>query len=145
MNPLIAVGLAFVGVLVFSRFATADTATRLKFVLDGISFRANSILQIQVNVTIKIQNPTSNGFTIYSLAGDLFVDDYHIGNISNFTATTIPANSATPYTVTLLIDTLSLPSTVLDIIQNFSGITVRIDAMANVDDLELPVQIQKGF
>lgn len=145
MNPLLAVGLLFAGVLVFSRFATADTATRLKFVLKSINFNNNGLLQIQINITIGIQNPTSNGFTIHSLAGDLYVNDYHFGNISNFTPTTIPANSETPYTISLLLDTLSLPGTILDIIRDFRGIIVRVDAQANVDDLNLPVQIKKSF
>lgn len=145
MNPLVAVGLAFVGVLVFSRFATADTATRLKFVLRSASFNNNGLLQLQINIVIGIQNPTSNGFTIHSLAGELFVNDTYIGNLSNFTATTIPANTETPYTITLLLDTLSVAPAILKLIQNFQGITVRVDALANVDDLELPVQLTKAF
>lgn len=145
MNPLLAVCLLFVGVLVVSRFSTADTATRLKYVLDSVGFSAHGILQLQVNVTIRIQNPTPNAFTIYALAGDLFVNDYRIGNISNFTPTTIAAHSETPYTIGLLIDTLSMPSTVTDLIQNFKGIKVLLNADVNVDNLTVPIQLEKNF
>lgn len=142
MNPLIAVALVGAGVILLSRLGTAGAADRLKYVFQKISAEFKDVLTVQINVDISIQNPTSTSFTIKSFAGDLFVNNYYIGNVSNFTATRITGNTQTTYRVAIQVSTLSLPAPVISMLQNFSGITAKVDGTINVDDLGVPLTLE---
>lgn len=145
MNPLIAVGLALIGLYVLSGVTTAGTAERLKYTFKSISFDTQGVFNIRINVTIGIQNPTGNGFSIQSFVGDLFVNDYNIGNISNFTPTVISANSETPYTISLLVNVFGLPAAIASLIQNFTGFRAVLDGTLTVDGLSIPLNLSKNF
>lgn len=146
MNPLLAVGLVGAAIVLFNRLGTAGTASRLKYVVQKISVEFKSALTLQVNIDIGIQNPTSNHFVINSFAGDLFVNDYYIGNVSNFTATQIEGNAQTPYRVAVLLSTFTIPGPILSALQNFTGITAKLDGTINVDNLSVPITLEyKGL
>lgn len=142
MNPLLTITLIGAGVILLSRLGTAGAADRLKFVFQKISAEFKDALSIQINVDIVIQNPTSTSFIIKSFAGDLFVNDYYIGNVSNFTATQIKGNTQTTYRVAIQVSTLSLPAPVISILQNFTGLTAKLDGTINVDDLGVPLTLE---
>ena len=142
MNPLLTITLIGAGVILLSRLGTAGAADRLKFVFQKISAEFKDALSIQINVDIAIQNPTSTSFIIKSFAGDLFVNDYYIGNVSNFTATQITGNTQTTYRVAIQVSTLSLPAPVISILQNFTGLTAKLDGTINVDDLGVPLTLE---
>lgn len=142
MNPLLTITLIGAGVILLSRLGTAGAADRLKFVFQKISAEFKDALSIQINVDIVIQNPTSTSFIIKSFAGDLFVNDYYIGNVSNFTATQIQGNTQTTYRVAIQVSTLSLPAPVISILQNFTGLTAKLDGTINVDDLGVPLTLE---
>lgn len=142
MNPFIAVALVGAGVILLSRLGTAGAADRLKYVFQKISAEFKDALTVQINVDIAIQNPTSTSFTIKSFAGDLSVNGFYIGNVSNFTATRITGNTQTTYRVAIQVSTLSLPAPIVSMFQNFSGITAKLDGTINVDDLGVPLTLE---
>lgn len=141
MNPLIAIALVGAGVIVFGKLQAAGTANRLNYVFKRITADFQSAWIVQVNVDIEIQNPTSNSFVIKSMSGNLYLNDQYIGNASNFTATQIAGNAATNYRISVQLNTLSMPATVLSFIDNFSGVTAKIDGTINVDDLAVPITL----
>ncbi len=145
MNPLLAIGLIGAGVIVLSKLQTKDTADRLHFILNKISADFQTAFTVQVNIDIGIQNATSSSFVIKSMSGDLYVNDHYVGNVSNFTATQIAANSETAYRVSVQLNTLSLPTSILSLIKNFSGVTVKIDSTINVDDIPVNKTLEKVF
>lgn len=142
MNPLIAIGLIGAGVILFNRLSTAGAADRLNYVLQQISVEFKDALSIQINADIGIQNPTSTTFTIKSFSGNLLINNFYIGNVSNFTATQILGNTQTSYRVAIQISTLALPGSVLSILQNYSGLTAKLDGTINVDDLAVPLTLE---
>lgn len=142
MNPLLTITLIGASVILLSRLGTAGAADRLKFVFQKISAEFKDALSLQINVDIAIQNPTSTSFVIKSFAGDLFVNNYYIGNVSNFTATQIQGNTQTTYRVAIQVSTLSLPAPVISILQNFTGLTAKLDGTINVDDLGVPLTLE---
>jgi LEA14-like dessication related protein len=146
MNPLIGLLIVGAGVIILNRLSTAGTAASLHYIFDGVTAKFKDAFNIQVNVNIGIQNPTSNHFTIQSLAGDLYINDYYIGNVSNFTATLIAPNAQTPYTAAIMLSTFSLPQAVVDILQNLTNFTARLEANINVDNLSVPIKLErKGY
>lgn len=144
MNPLLLVGLAVAGLLLLSRASTAGAVTRLNYVLTSIKPEFKGVFTIQIDVVIQIQNPTSTGFTIYSLSGNLSLNGYSLGNVSNFTPTYIAPNSAIDYTIALQIPTFNVPGTLINILQQFQGITADLDATVNVDNLTVPIHLTYG-
>jgi len=145
MNPLIAVGLALIGLYVLSGVTTAGTAERLKYTFKSIAFDTQGIFNVRINLTIGIQNPTGNSFSIDSFVGDLLVNDYNIGNVSNFTPTVIAANAETPYTISVLVNVFGLPAGIAAMIQNFTGFHAVLDGTLNVDGLSIPLNLSKAF
>jgi LEA14-like dessication related protein len=141
MNPLLAIGLIGAGLIVFNRLQTAGSAERLKYVFKNIKAEFQSAFVVQVNIDIEIQNPTSNSFVIQSMAGDLSLNGQYLGNVSNFTATQITGNSATPYRVSVQLSTLSMSANLVSLLTNFSGVTAKIDGTINVDNLGVPIML----
>jgi LEA14-like dessication related protein len=141
MNPVIVIGLVIAGLLVFARASTAGAASQLNYVIDSVKVDFRGIFKVQVDVIIGIQNPTSTGFTVNSLSGNISINGYSFGNVSNFTSTYITPNSQTLYTVTLQVPTVNIPGAVLTVLQDFKGIRVDLDATVNVDSLTVPLQL----
>lgn len=138
INPLIPIALGGAALLVFNRLQTASVAPRLNYVIKGLSADFK-VLSVQINVDIGIQNPTSTSVIIKSFTGNLYLNTFYLGNVSNMTATEIAANSQTTYRVAILINTLSLPGPVLTMLQNYSGIDVKLDGTINVDNIVVPL------
>lgn len=141
MNPFLVIGLVGAGVYIFSRLETVGAASRLNYVFKSIGVEFKSAWLVQINIDIDIQNPTSTSFTINSMTGNLSLNDNFIGNLSNFTATEIKGNTQTAYRIALQLNTLSLPSTILDMFNNFSGITAKVTGTVNVDNLNVPIEL----
>lgn len=142
MNPYIIVALVGGGILLFNRLGTASAASRLNYVFDGISWEFKTALTVQINIDLGVQNPTSNSFVIKSFSGNLYLNDYYIGNVSNFTATTIAANAQTEYRVAVQLSTLSLPSAIVDLFKNFTHLNGKLQGTVNVDNLSVPVNLE---
>jgi hypothetical protein len=92
---------------------------------------------------IKIQNTSNQSFNFYAIAGNVYANNYLIGNISGFTPYTIPKRSQAVVYVKLKFYPLGI---VNDIIQaattnNFSQ-EIEIEAMANVDNLQIPIKLK---
>ena len=89
-----------------------------------------------------IQNPSSQKFTIRSLAGNFTANGFRIGNVSSFTPISVNANSQTVYLLTVR---LSLLGVVQDIINalNGNGIkqNVTFNAWVNVDNYSVPINM----
>lgn len=141
MNPFLIIAAVGAGIIVLNKLQTGSAASNLKYVFDKIDVKF-MVLNIQISVDIKVQNPSSSSFIIKSFAGDLFVNDYYIGNVSNFTATEIQGNSETIYRVAIQVSTLALPGAILSILQNFTGITAKLSGTINVDNLAVPINLR---
>ena len=92
--------------------------------------------------TIQVQNTSSTAITINSFAGNISCNNQLIGNVYNFTPTTIPARSSVSLPVTAQ---LAVTSIVNDIIAAFQASnTTQVLTLAgtvNASGLNVPVSL----
>jgi hypothetical protein len=131
------------GAFVLSKMATANVASRLNFVLGGISTSFSGINPI-VTVNLIVQNPTSGSFTVNSIVGNVLVNGALIGNISMFTPVQIPANGQVPLPLNILLNPVQVLTDVLNLLAGTAGsqVVVIVQGTANVDNLTIPIAIQ---
>lgn len=105
-----------------------------KFYLDGI----NPVLELSLGV----QNTSNQSFTINSLAGDLYLSNTYLGNVSLFSPAIIRPNSETLITVKAR---LVLVAAAVNLYNAFKSKTFKgslvMDSTANIDRLQVPVDI----
>jgi LEA14-like dessication related protein len=143
MRPLTAIALIGAGIFVLSKIATANIASRLNFVLGGVSASLSGLTPV-VTVNVVVQNPTSGSFTVNSLVGNISVNGTQIGNISMFVATVIPPNNQVQLPLTVILNPAQVLTDLLNLLTGNSGnqVIVSLDGTANIDNIPIPVSIQ---
>lgn len=98
------------------------------------------------DVTVIAQNTSSTGLTVNSFSGNVFSNNYLVGNIFNFTPVTIPGNSQTPVNLSIQFKALGVVTDLIKAFQsnNFSQ-DITIEGYANVSGLQLPVKLSFLF
>lgn len=106
--------------------------------VQGIEFSgASPVLQ----VSIIVQNTNSLGFTINSMAGNVYTSDGGqqtlIGNVFNFAPFTVPPNSQSTFILNLKLFPVGVVNTVIQAIQykNFTK-QLSVDMTVNIDGLQ---------
>ena len=124
-----------------SRVATG--VNTVNFVLNGVDLSDITNIKLQ----FLIQNVSNATGVLNSLSGNITVNGYDLGNISDFNAVTIPPNSQQPVNISLRPDLISLPQTIAALIQdNGSGnnaLNFEIIGNANVNGIVLPFNLTK--
>lgn len=140
LQTTVLVGGAIIALTAFQKFRSAGSLNfypgSLKNIyLDGITPVAT--------FGLVIQNPSSQSFTVKSLAGNLTANGFQIGNVSSYLPIEILANSQRTYNLTVR---LSILGVVNDIISAFNGNgatqTIEFKAWANVDNLSVPITLK---
>ncbi len=95
-----------------------------------------------MTIGLAVQNTSGQKFVIRSIAGNLYSNNYLVGNLSYFLPQTIAANSQS----SLFLDArLGLLGIVNDIIRAFQTGSIQQDvkltAFANVDNFQVPIDI----
>lgn len=130
-----AVGL--IAAVYFSKVRAATTLIVLPGHVSNIYFDGATPV---IELSLIVQNASSSGFVIESMAGQLTCDDYLIGNWSNFTPVHVNANSQVLVPVTVR---LMLVGLVNNIINAFSTgqyeKTVVMKGFINAGFLRAPV------
>jgi LEA14-like dessication related protein len=94
-------------------------------------------------ITVKLiaQNTSNKPFTMQSIAGNVYTDSYLVGNVSNFTPTTINANGQTEIPIKIRLSLLSVTNEIITAFQtgNLQKV-LYVDAYANVDGIQIPIK-----
>lgn len=142
MTKLQTFGLVAAGVIAYSLFRKASGLGTLNFypgTVRNIQFVKGSPI---MTVGLQVQNTSNQEFILKSIAGNLFLDNYLVGNLANFAAIEIPANGQAIIPLEIK---LSLIGLVNKIISAFSEknykVDVELDATANVDNIQIPINI----
>lgn len=139
METLLTIGLVTFGIYFFS---TKTALENLQFVEDGVSFDVSNPLKILITLTVMVQNPTSTGFDLMSLAGSIKLNGNGIGNVSYFLKTHIAANSEVPIDLKFSVNDISLVAPIMDYIEgNPKPMVLVIDGVANVNNIPLPITL----
>jgi len=117
--------------------------------LGTLNFYAGSVTNIEfensapvLTLGLVVQNTSNQYFTLNSIAGNIYSNNYRIGTVGSFIAQNIPANSETTLYLKVRMDLLGV---VNDIINAFTTGNIQqkieLDATANIDTLQVPVKL----
>lgn len=141
MRPIVKTLLIGAGAVVaYSLIRKKAAGGNLVFFAGGVQGFAWEGMEPVINISISVQNTSNQSFTIKSFAGNLFSDGFYIGNLSSFVPQTIGPNSQATITLAARLQMISVVNDIIKAIQsaNFQK-TIELKAMANVDNLQIPV------
>jgi hypothetical protein len=146
MKALTAGILGLGGLLIYSLFRKGKALGNLIFFpysIKNIRFQgATPILSLGITV----QNTSNQSFTLKSIAGELFANNYLIGNLSQFTPLTINPNSEVVMYVDCRLSLLSIVGDIVNAIKTGAwSQNLELECMANVDNLQVPINITYKF
>jgi LEA14-like dessication related protein len=146
MNPLVL--LVGGGLLIWylQKKEQASATDALQFIISDIK-GGGSFFQPELNITILAQNPTDTTIPIKSMAGEVFVNNEKVGNVSNFQPFDIAANREVPFTIKCRPSIVGIFTTIMDIIDGTAGIaaSVKIAGTINVDGTIVPMQLTQNI
>lgn len=137
--------LLLLGVIGVAAFALARRASALGTLI----FMPGRVVSISLEGTspvmtleLVVQNTSSQSLVVNSLAGNLFANNYLVGNVSSFVSTRIPGNAQAVIPVKVRLMLIGL---VNDIVQSFQNGNftqdVRLEGFANAGFVRAPLDI----
>lgn len=135
--------LAAGGVLAYALLNKATALQRLNFYPKGVqSLKFDGVTPV-LQIGLAVQNTSGQQIVMRSFAGSVYANGYYIGNISSYNVFTVRPNSETVLALTIR---LSLIGIVSNIVNAFNGNgpaqELELDALANVDNYQVPVKIK---
>lgn len=137
------IALLVVGGLAVYEFAQLGVAGKtVQILLDGVQI--NSITNFSLQLLV--QNVSNANVKLNSMTGAITVNGNAIGNVSYFSPVTVASNSQQVVNVTLRPDLLSLPASIIALINNSGGnLHFVVDGNANIDGLVIPFTVEKDI
>lgn len=131
---------AIVGLTLWSK---ARAAATLIFLPGGISQIGFDNSTPVVDLTLVIQNTSSSGFTLESLAGNLYCDNTYIGNISSFVPVRVDGNTETVVPVKARLMLIGLVNQIIQAVatKNFTK-KIEVRGFANAGFVRAPVNVE---
>ena len=134
--------LAILGGLGLYIFAKVNRGENLVYYPDGIASLSFDGATPVVVANLRIQNPSNSDFTIQSFAGNAYIDDTLVGNVSNFIRTYIPPNNQIEYPITIELSLIGAADQVISYIQNpKAGKALKVNAVVNAEDFQETITI----
>ena len=135
-NTLFILAAVAIGYYLYTRSATV---ANLNFVPRGLSMNG-----AQVQVTVGVQNTSSNPITLNSLSANLLLNGNNIGNVANFISTVIAPNAETPIQLFITPNIAGDISSALSQLNTggAAGQSFTLVGTANVNGAPLPVSVQ---
>lgn len=95
---------------------------------------------------LAVQNTSNQSFTLQSLAGEIYVNSYLVGNISTFVPQNINPNSETVLYIDARMSLLGIVNDIITAISNHTfAQTIVLEANANIDNLQAPIKLNYKF
>jgi len=95
---------------------------------------------------VAAQNASDQSAVLKSIAGEIYANDYLIGNISYFTPQIIYPNAETIIFLNARLFPLAIVSDIIDAINNKTfDQTLEIESQANIDNLQTPLDLKFKF
>lgn len=109
-------------------------------------FKSVAVKNKKLQLNIAAQNPTSSTIKLNSLAGEVFANNKLVSNVSSFTPITIPGNTETVLSFTVVPNVGGVINLVSSVIKSLVrkekiGLSVRLEGTANVDGMALPLNL----
>jgi hypothetical protein len=141
LKPLSAIALTGGAILLVSLISKGQTLNRLVFYperIRNVSFDGGATL----NLGILVQNTSGNNLIINSFAGNMFINGTLAGNVSSFSPVAVNKNSQGVFIVNVKLFALGIVNQLIEAISSGTfGMTVTLEAYANVGGLQVPVNM----
>lgn len=142
LNKSEIIALGAVGLIVAVLYSKANAAGTLLFRPGRVSNIYFDGAAPVIELTLAVQNTSSTGFVLESMAGNILSDNYIIGNFSNFTPINIAANNETVIPLRIRLGLFGL---VQDLISAFTTGTftrrVRLQGFVNAGFVRAPLDV----
>ena len=121
--------------------------------LGNLVFHPHSLKDIKfegitpvMTLGLAVQNTSNQSFTLNSIAGELYANNYLIGNIASFSAQTISPNSEKVIFIKARLSLLGIVTDMINAIKNGTWTqTLELESTANIDNLQVPVDLKYKF
>lgn len=139
VKPLLIAGGAY---YLYTLIAKGGAAASLNYRVVKVSISFDGLTPI-LQLTIGVQNPTNQSFTIRSIVGDITSNDNYLANVSSFTASYIVPNAESLLQINARVSVLGLASDVYDTITGNSDIrqNIKFAGSVNVDGVVIPLKL----
>jgi hypothetical protein len=129
--------------ILYFLYTKGNTLGNLRFVEQGVGFDFSNPIRPIINLSVSVQNPTSNSVTLMSLAGSFSINGTPAGNISYFGGPlVIQPNAVTGIVLACSLNDISLIAILAQFVQgSASGFTVTVSATANIDNVPSPLTL----
>lgn len=95
---------------------------------------------------LAVQNTSNQSFTLRSIAGELYANNYLIGNIGSFVPQAILPNSQTIIFINARLSLIGIVSDIIDALKNKTfNTTLELESQANIDNLQVPINLKFKF
>lgn len=130
----------FVAIVAFSKQKAVGL---LNFNISGFDARFDGFTPV-ITVKVLVQNPTNESFNVRAITGYLSANNNDIGNVSNFTAVTVPPAAQVIYPLDIRVSLFGVIADLWNAIKG-SGFSqsIKFDGIANVDGVSVPVTITR--
>jgi LEA14-like dessication related protein len=96
-----------------------------------------------LTLKLAVQNTSNQSFTLKSFAGNVWANNYLVGVTSSFDAIEIKANAQTLVPIKVRLSLLGIVNDIIQAITTHSKtVELELDSHANVDNLQVPVNIK---
>jgi hypothetical protein len=134
-----------IGALALFLFRRTQFAQNLIYIFRGVKLRGK-LFSPKIEITIGIQNPSNQRANFKSIVGVVKWKGNEFANISSYNPVTIAANSETNINVIAEPSVIGLYDTIRELVKGgLKGGKIQITGTANVDNLQLPVNITKAL
>ncbi len=117
----------------------------------SLNFYPGSVKNLQfdgttpvVTLGLLVQNTSNQQILFKSFAGNVYANDFLVGNVSTYVPTVIPPNSQIVYNLNVRLSPIGIVNELISIIQgtNPRKIVMELQASANIDVVRVPVNIK---
>lgn len=131
------------GIIAYSLLTKAKALQTLNFYPKGVrSLHFDGITPV-ISLALAVQNTSGQQMVLKSFAGNVFANDYFVGNVSSYIQTVIYPNSESVLLVNVRLSLIGIASNIVNAFNgNGPAQDLELDAMANVDNYQLPVKIK---
>ena len=134
-----------IGAIAFIALRRGSFAKNLQYTFRSIALRGK-LFSPKIVVTIGIQNPSNQTATIKSIVAKMLWNGAEFANLTTFQTLKILPNSETPLSITAEPSVLGLYDTIKSLIKGgLKNGKLEINGTANIDNLQVPLTIQKAL
>jgi len=136
-------GIAAAGFILYSLLRKGVAAGTLTFFPEKVRSIDFEGLTPVMTIGIGVQNTSNQSFSLNSIAGSLYSNNYYVGNLSSFTRQPVAANSQQIIYVKIRLQVTGIVNDIIRAFENGNfAQEVEMKATANIDGLQAPVNLK---